>query len=68
MAVYSVVRGVRIPFKLNNKVFMPTSPVNIFSERAARANGMRFVFIEDNDFDYIAGYAPNGDKITNARS
>lgn len=64
--VVSFVRGVRIPFKLSNVHYIPTSPVNIFSKIAAQNSGMRFSDGEDDEMWYIACYARNGDRIATA--
>ena len=49
----SIVRKVRIPFRLTSVILVKSRPVNIFFERAARTNGMKFARIEDQRFDYM---------------
>ena len=58
ISVYSIIRGVQVPLLLKKALLLiESNPVNIFSERAARSNGMRFVHTEDDKYDYIAGVA-----------
>ena len=66
--VVSIIRKTKIPFELTGVLYCPTSPVNIFSERAARARGLTFKMTEDDRYDYLAGYAECGTQLTNARS
>ena len=66
--VVSVIKGGLFPFVLGDVLYCPNSPVNIFSERAARSKGMSFKMTADKKYDYLAGYAPDGGHLTNARS
>ena len=60
-------RGVRIPFKLKQVYYVPSSPVNLFSKISAQNSGMTFDEGDDQQYWYISGYAINGDKIVCAR-
>ena len=66
--VISRIRGQWKRFELGNVLYIDTSPVQIFSQRAARARGMFFKMTSNEEFDFIAWYAQNGDQLVNARA
>ena len=66
--VISRVKGEWKRFELSGVLLIESSPVQIFSQRAARSKGMNFRWSNDDVFDYIAGYAPDGDHLVNARA
>ena len=68
VAVVSRIKGVWKEFELGSVLLIESSPVQIFSQRAARARGMTFRWTSDDTYDYIAGYAANGDQLINARA
>lgn len=65
--VISVIKGQKIPFNLKNVLYIPTSPINIFSEGAALDNGLKRTIGEDEHYHYKGCTAPNGDRIVTAR-
>lgn len=67
VAVISQIKGQYIPFNLQNVLYIPSSPVNIFSEGAALDNGLKLTVGEDQHYHYKGMVAPNGDRILTAR-
>ena len=66
--VESRIKGVWKEFELGGVILIETSPVQIFSQRAARARGMKFKLSSNGPYDYLSGYADNGDQLINARA
>ena len=54
--VISLIKGVQFPFNMKNVLYVPSSPVNIFSQLAAQDNGIRFCENESQDYWYSNGY------------